>query len=374
MTFKKITKIFIVAFCVVCMAQLTLIQPALAKPTTSTGTKAAHPNPVKLKTAWVVGQEAFVVWYAKKQGWDKELGIDINMQIYQSGKEALQDFTVNNWFIGGLGAIPTLIGATEGNLSVIGIANNEAKANAIMVKPNSPMLAQKGANPDYPNVYGSANSVKGKSILATKASSAHYTVSMWLKALALTDKEAEIKDTPQDITIISYEHDKADAAALWAPYTFEGEKNGWKTIATARDVNAELPIFIVVNTAFSEQHPNVTKNFLAIYMRGIKWILSAPRKEVVGELQTYYKEVLRQDYTDAIVNLQFDTVEVFNLNAQKKLLAVTDEESTARKWQNDITDFFVSEGLLSKNDLKKISGSKYITPYFIDMITAKEIK
>ena len=356
MTFKKITKIFIATFCAICMAQ-----PAIAEP-------------VKLKTAWVVGQEAFVVWYAKKQGWDKELGIDINMQIYQAGKDALQDFGVSNWFIGGLGALPTLMGAMEGNLSVIGIANNEAKANAIMVKADSPILAQKGVNPEYPSIYGSADSVKGKSILATKASSARYTASMWLEALALTDKDVELKDTPQDIAIISFEHGKGDAVALWAPYTFEGDTNGWKTVATAKDVHAELPIFLVVNTAFAEQHPNVTKNFLVMYMRGVKWMANAPRKEVVSELQEYYKEILHQEHTDDMVNLQFNAVELFNLKEQKKLFAVTDGKSIARKWQNDITDFFASEGVLSKADVKKLNGSEYITSKYIDMITSKEVK
>jgi len=356
MTFKRITKFFIMAFCAVCVAQ-----PAFAKTVT-------------LKTAWVVGQEGFVVWYAKKQGWDKAVGIDIDMQIYQAGKDALKDFTSDIWFIGGLGAIPTVIGAAEGNMSVIGIANNEARANAIMVKPNSPILAQKGVNSDYPAVYGSAASVKGKIMLASKATSSHYTLHMWLKALNLTEKDVEMKNIAQDIALLSFEHDKGDAVALWAPFTFVGDENGWKTVATARDVHAELPIFLVANTAFTKQYPDVTKNFLAIYMRGIQWMLDAPREEVAKELQIYFKEVLHQDYSDDMIDLHLGVFELFNLADQKKILAVSDGQSTARKWQNDITTFFVREGLFSKADIEKVTGSKYITSKYIDMVTSKEIK
>lgn len=368
MKFKNITKIFVATFCVCCMAQ-----PALAETTTTIVAKPVA-KLIKVKTAWVVGQEAFAIWYAKKQGWDNEVGLDINMQIYQAGKDALIDFNVNSWFIGGLGALPTIMGAAEGNMSVIAIAGNEAKANAIMVRADSPMLTAKGINNDYPMIYGSPATVKGKTILVSKATSAHYVLHMWLKALALTENDVKLQNLTQEFALLSFDHGKGDAVALWAPYTFVGAENSWKTVATAKDINAELPIFLVANTAFTEQYPEVTKNFLGIYMRAVQWILDTPRQEVIAEIRAYYKDVFNQDYSDTMVNLQFDIFEVFGLETQKKLFAITDKTSKARAWQNEISSFFTTQGILSTVDAEKISGSSYITSKFIDMITPAEVE
>ena len=368
MKFKKVTNIFVAAICAVCITQ-----PAFAEPVVNPVTETVAET-VKVKTAWVVGQEAFALWYAKKQGWDKEAGLDIDMQIYQAGKDALQDFGANNWSIGGLGAIPTIIGASKGNMSVIALAGNEAKANAIIVREDSPMLTEKAVNSDYPAIFGSPATVKGKTFLVSKHTSAHYTLSMWLKALALTEKEVNIQNLAQEFAILSFEHNKGDAVALWAPYTFVGTARNWKTVATAADVNAELPLFIVANTAFTEQYPEVTKNFLAVYLRGVQWGLDAPREEIVTELQEYYKELFHQDYSDTMVNLQFEVFEAFGLEEQKRLFTVTDNESTVRNWQNEIFAFFVSEGLFSKASIEKTAGSNYITSKYIDMVTPTEVK
>ncbi len=368
MSFKKITKVFIATLCAVCIAQPVFADVAKKAEVEKTE------KMIKVKTAWVIGQEAFPLWYAKKQGWDTNLGLDVEMQMYQTGQAALLDFDVNNWFLGGLGALPTLLGARNGNMSVIGVLSNEAKANVIMVKADSPILANKGVNADYPMIYGSPESLKGKKLLLTEATSAQYAVDMWLKALNVPEKDVHMQNITQELALISFEHNKGDAVALWPPYSFVGFDSGWKTVATAKDVGAELPFFFVVNTAFSEQHPNTTKDILALYIRAIEWALDAPRAEFVKELQEYYKEMLRLDYSVDMVELQLNALEVFNLEQQKKLLATTDNRSIARKWQNDITAFFVNEGLLPEAEAKKVTGSEYISSKFIDMITAEDIK
>ena len=44
----------------------------------------------------------------------------------------------------------------------------------IYVRPDSPILKAKGANPRYPDVYGSADTVRGKLTLCPEKTSAHY--------------------------------------------------------------------------------------------------------------------------------------------------------------------------------------------------------
>ena len=39
----------------------------------------------QLQTAWIGEHEAFLVWYAKQKGWDKDAGLDIRMLRFGSG-------------------------------------------------------------------------------------------------------------------------------------------------------------------------------------------------------------------------------------------------------------------------------------------------
>ena len=43
----------------------------------------------QLQTAWIGEHEAFLVWYAKEKGWDKEEGLDIEMLLFSSGMAQL---------------------------------------------------------------------------------------------------------------------------------------------------------------------------------------------------------------------------------------------------------------------------------------------
>ncbi len=357
-------KTVVVAVCV-----LGLTMPAFAKKS------AQKDNLVDVKTAWVTGQESFPVWLAKKQGWDKEKGMNIITTVYGSGNEALEDFSVNNWAIGGLGAIPTLRGAKDGNMLVIALANDESDANAVIVRPGSPILNKKGVASSYPNVYGSAVDIRRKSFIVTPLSSSHYTLIKYLEVLGVSPREVDVKFIDQALGLLSFEHAKADAAVFWAPYTFMASGKGYVTASTAYDVNARLPIFIVVNKAYAEQYPEITKNFLAIYMRGIHWLLNAPRADVVKEMQTYYKDVFGLDYSETMLDLNFNVFKLFNLAKQKELFAAgKNGVSKVQAWQESIAQFVLNYGSVHKSLEKNIIGSKYVVPTFINMIEESDLK
>ena len=67
--------------------------------------------PVKLRTAWLDEHEAFLVWYAKEKGWDKEEGLDIEMLLFSSGMAQLNALPAGEWVLAGTGAVPGMMGA-----------------------------------------------------------------------------------------------------------------------------------------------------------------------------------------------------------------------------------------------------------------------
>ena len=117
-----------------------------------------------LRTAWLGEHEAFLTWYAKEKGWDKEAGLDIIMLRFDSGKSLIENVRAYDWAIAGCGAVPAMQATMSDQVEVIAIANDESSANMILTRSDSPILAEKGFNPDFPNVFGTPESVKGKLI------------------------------------------------------------------------------------------------------------------------------------------------------------------------------------------------------------------
>ena len=67
-----------------------------------TGTANAAEKTVKIKTCWMDESPAFNIWYAKKQGWDKAEGLDIEMLLFNSGPAQMEALPAKEWSIGAM--------------------------------------------------------------------------------------------------------------------------------------------------------------------------------------------------------------------------------------------------------------------------------
>ena len=106
--------------------------------------------------------------------------------VFDSGMAQIEALPAKQWVLGATGGVPMMFGALRQNAYLLGIGNDESVTNAVLVRPDSPILKTKGANAKFPEVFGSAESVKGKTILCTTISSGHYAMSLWLKSMGLT--------------------------------------------------------------------------------------------------------------------------------------------------------------------------------------------
>ena len=79
-----------------------------------------------LRTAWLGEHEAFLTWYAKEKGWDKEAGLDIIMLRFDSGKSLIENVRAYDWAIAGCGAVPAMQATMSDQVEVIAIANDES--------------------------------------------------------------------------------------------------------------------------------------------------------------------------------------------------------------------------------------------------------
>ena len=220
-----------------------------------------------LRTAWLGEHEAFLTWYAKEKGWDKEAGLDIIMLRFDSGKSLIENVRAYDWAIAGCGAVPAMQATMSDQVEVIAIANDESSANMILTRPDSPILAEKGFNPDFPNVFGTPESVKGKLILCPKKTSARYLLDKWLAALGLEEKDVKIEELEPTPALGAFKNGYGDILAVWSPFTREAETLGFKIAAHSQDCGATQPVLLVADRAFTEKNPDAVRAFLKVYLR-----------------------------------------------------------------------------------------------------------
>jgi NitT/TauT family transport system substrate-binding protein/sulfonate transport system substrate-binding protein len=324
--------------------------------------------PKKVSTAWLDEHETFLMWYGVQKGWDKEEGLDIEMHLFESGVAALNALPAGQWVLGAYGGVPGTIGYARYDTYVIGNGNDESLTNAVMVRPNSPILKTKGFNPQYPEVYGHPNDVRGKEILVTTATSAHYAMSNWLRVLGLTDADVKITNIDQAQAVAAFTTGVGDVAVLWAPHMFVGEEKGWKIAATPHTCKVGLPIVLVADKKFADANPETVAKFLRIYLRAVNMLQKEPPASLVPEYQRFFLEFVGMKYSAETALKDLQTHPVFNLEQQLAMFDASKGRSIAQTWQAEIAEFFTKVGRLTQDDLKKAGSGAYATDKFLKLV------
>lgn len=326
-------------------------------------------NPVKLNTCWMPEHETFMPWLAKQKGWDKEEGLDLELLFFDSGMAQMEALPAKQWVLGGTGGVPQVVGALRYNAYMIGLGNDESLTNAIYVRPNSPILNTKGFSKTAPEVLGSPDTVKGKTVLVTTVSSAHYALSLWLKALGLEDKDVTIKQMDQASIVAAFEKGVGDIACLWAPYTYTANEKGWVMVSDVKKAAAALPITLIGDREFCDKNPETVAKFLRVYLRGVNYLKAhGSSPEVVKLYQKFMKDWGGQEMSEENCKKDIDMHPVWNLDEQLELFNTAKGESTAAKWQRMIAEFFTAQGRFKPEELEKVNKSGYVTDKFLKMV------
>lgn len=325
-------------------------------------------KPTKVRTAWLDEHEAFLMWYAKEKGWDKQEGLDIEMLLFSSGMAQLNALPAGEWVLAGTGAVPGMMAALRYNAYVVGIGNDESFTNAVLVRPDSPIYKTKGYNKDYPEVYGHPDDVRGKTFLITTMSSPHFTLSHWLRVLGLKESDVIIKNMDQAQALAAFDSGIGDGVSLWAPHMYVGQDKGWKVVGTPNSCKEGLPIVLIADKKYADANPETVAKFLRIYMRAVNMLQKETPEALAPEYRRFFLEWIGKEFTVEMSALDLSTHPVFNIDEQIALFDTSKGQSTAGRWMDQLSIFFAKIGRITPAELKKVEGSTYCTDKFLKMV------
>lgn len=314
--------------------------------------------------------ETYQSYAAIQEGLDKKAGIEMKLQFFDSGMPQIEALPANQWDVGATGGVPMLMAALRYNAYMIGLANDESKANVVMVRPDSPILKKKGANPKYPEVYGTADDVRGKTILVTTVSSGHYALAGYLKALGLTEKDVKIQNMEQAQAVAAFESGKGDIAVLWTPFAYTGLKKGWKVAASSDQVGAGVPLVLIANKKFADEHPEQVVKFLDVFFQSLDK-MKKEQANLAEPYQKFLKDWAAIDISkeDAALDIQWHPV--YSLKEQLVMFDGSKGPSEMEKTMAGIAEFFTEQGKFTPAEKEKVMKSGFVTDKFLKML-AKE--
>ncbi len=321
----------------------------------------------QVQTAWIGEHEAFLVWYAKQKGWDKEAGLDIRMLRFGSGEKIVSRQGNYQWKIAGCGAVPTLMSAQKGQYYVIGIGNDESEINAIYVRPDSPILKTKGVNAHYPEVYGNADAVRGKIILCPEKTSAHYLVSAWLHILGLQETDVKIQNVLPAPAVDMFAKGFGEAISIWAPSTYAAEKKGFKLAANSPDCGIRQPILLLADRAFADENPEQVRAFLRVYLRVVNDMRERGFKAFVQDYIRFNKVWTNKLMSEEEAEEDLRLHPLFPLDEQIELF--NPKRGDLRDWLRGITAFYGRLGELSQEDIESLNTFGYLNDSFLKGIS-----
>ena len=303
-------------------------------------------------------------YYAEKNGWYDEAGFDYSVTMYAGGPPQNEALASDAWEVGTTGTGGAILGAIGYNLKIIGFTSGDTNTVDLWVRPDHPIAQAKGKIEGYPNVYGTPDQWKGLTVLAASATSTHMTLLSTLDVLKLKESDIKMVDMAVAQAFPAFKAGQGDMVALWSPFGYLAEKEGWVKVSSAKDVKILLPCLIVASEKAVKEKPEAVQKWLEVYMRGVDEVQKDANK-AANELFIFEKEngikLSEEDATLEIKNRPFPTIA-----EQKQLFAKDGKEfSEAESALLKFVDFLIAQGRIKPEERQKLIDNKFVDNSFI---------
>ena len=322
----------------------------------------------RIKGTMMMEHEGFLMWYAKKQGFDKQVGVNIDLTILDTnGIDMMNRHRENpdSWNVTCVTSIPLIVGSNQMPLEIVGIANDESNTTGIYVKPDSEILKDKGWNEDYPDVYGSPESIKGKTFAVKNLTPGAYVLVKYLEIFDMDFSDIKVVDLGGKESIQTLEKGEVDGIAIWSPDTYLAESKGFKLASTADDIDAEIPMMFTVDKKYTEDHGDVIAKMLAAYFLSVEAQIENP-SSLTGEYQKFLRKYSNYEFSKEFCEYDILRHSVIPLETQLKMFEKKENgKSSIHKLESTIASSLMLLMYDSRTDNYSMTAKRVKNPRFI---------
>lgn len=300
--------------------------------------------------------------YAADQGWFEEEGLNVSLEYFATGAPVNEAIAAEELDI-----------ACSGFASIYSLANAEcvwlADVNTtggmgLYARADGDLVAAGKNLSDYPDVYGSAETLKGKQILEPLGTAVQYMTECYAAKFGLTPTDVEQVNMEYASAFQAFQTGEGDVAAMNPPYSYQMENLGYIEVCSFEDATGVN----MCDGAFARGE--VVEKRSEEVAKFVKCLVRA-----MGDLQD---EEVRYEYTKEFYtrNGQDFTEEDLKKEIEDRQYVGTefmsqDEYKLGEAWVA-ITDFLVSAEKITADNAPNVEQS--INPVYVSEATGHEIQ
>ena len=164
----------------------------------------------------------------------------------------------------------------------------------------------------------------------------------------------------------AFESGVGDAACIRAPYAYTALLRGWKPAADAESCRAELPIALLCDREFSQQHPVLIEKFLTLYLQSVDRITrEGDEAHYLQRYQDFYREWAGVSLTPRLLELEARMHSRYHPAEQLQMLQRVSGESALTRSQHRLARFFHDQGKLTDAELDRLTTRDYIADEYL---------
>lgn len=222
-------------------------------------------GPVKIRVGTMPNHIGVPIQYAAEKGLYKNAGLDVEVILFPTGAPINEALSAEKLDLAGSG-MASVFALASGDAYWLGDYVKTVAGLGVYVRPDSPILKEKGKFPGNPDVYGSKETVKGLVILGALGTSDQFEAVAWAQGFGLTGNDIKMLNMDRGPAVQAFKTGQGDAIACGGPpYNYELEAAGFVLAAGLTAVSGmDIADGMLGRKKFIDAYPEQVKKFVEI--------------------------------------------------------------------------------------------------------------
>ncbi len=305
-----------------------------------------------------------------QEGAFSEAGLNMEILWFSGGNTQNEALGADEWEVGAYGSAPAIAAGVAYNAKIIGIAVEDSVSIDYFVRPDSEIAQIQGEVEGHPDIYGNADTWRGKTILCATSTSVHFGLVATLSKLGLTQNDVNIVHMDVPSAYAAFKAGEGDVVALWDPQSYQAEEEGWVRVSCGEAAGEEFPTILVASEKAIEE------NWDAVYAWMKTYLEICDKYKDDNEGQAAYLLDMQLDNgidTDEAMAQRF--IEDRPLRTLEDNIEYFKGEPGSRKMDavmENVIDFFVDQGSYTEEDKQSLVDNGFIDSEFIRAIAEEK--
>ncbi len=286
------------------------------------------------------------VQYAYDKGYFEDAGLDVEIVLFATGAPVNEAMGAGEIDVA-VSGMASVYALATGLYTYIGDGSITLDGEAIYARSDSDIIQKEGA---IPGTKGSAETVKGKSILGPLATTAHFMAIKYAESFGLNADEFTMMSMDYAQAYQAFIMGDGDLLATKPPYTSQLEAEGYvRVCGISEAMGSPMVNAIYSQNDIFEERPEDLEVFLECYYRAC---------EELNEDKDTRKQVSMKWYEEnGITFSEADMEDEMKTKIYHSLKTLSTEEYPFGFTMLSIGEFFTEQGMIETSNLPNIEAS-----------------